>query len=348
MPVTIERPVLAADTPISDIRERRRRRGSIRDRGRRLTIGLVNNMPDSALAATERQFNRALETAAGDIDVQLRFYTLSEVPRSPEALEHLARLYIDAAALQGDRLDAVIVTGAQPIAARLKDEPYWSALTRVIDWAEANTISAMLSCLAAHVGVEHFSGVARRRLTGKCSGVFAFERVGADRLTEGANERWLVPHSRYNGLDEAELIRAGYTVLTRSPRVGVDTFVKQMRSLLVFLQGHPEYESDTLAREYRRDLSRFLGGELAGAPDVPEGYFSAEAERLIELFRDQARAAGRPVGMAAYPDMALRGQTDAPWRSSTDLLYRNWLGLVAERKVEAVHKTSSLAARWGG
>jgi homoserine O-succinyltransferase/O-acetyltransferase len=347
MPITIERPALA-DARISDIRERRRRRGTIRDRGRRLTIGLVNNMPDGALAATERQFNRALEAAAGDIDVQLRFYTLPQVPRSPEALEHLARLYVDAAALQGGSLDAVIVTGAQPIAARLRDEPYWGALTRVIDWAEANTISAILSCLAAHAGVEHLSGVARRRLTKKCSGVFAFERVGADRLTEGAHERWLAPHSRYNGLDEAELIRAGYAVLTRSPRVGVDMFVKQMRSLFVFLQGHPEYEGDTLAREYRRDLGRFLGGEIAALPDIPEGYFSAQAERALASFRDQARAAGRPDAMAAFPDIALRGQTDAPWRSSTDLLYRNWLGLVAERKVEAAQRTSSLAARWGG
>jgi homoserine O-succinyltransferase len=345
VPVTIERPVLA-DTRISDIRERRRRRGTIRDRGRRLTIGLVNNMPDSALAATERQFGHALE-AASDIDVQLRFYTLPEVPRSPEALEHLARLYVNAAPLQGDNLDAVIVTGAQPIAAQLREEPYWRALTKVIDWAEANTISAILSCLAAHVGVEHFSGIARRRLTKKCSGVFAFERIRADRLTEGAKERWLVPHSRYNGLDETELTRAGYTVLTRSSRAGVDTFVKQMRSLLVFLQGHPEYESDTLAREYRRDLSRFIGGELKASPNVPEGYFSAEAERALELFRDQACTAGS-VAMATYPEIALRAQTNASWRSSTDLLYRNWLCLVAERKVEAVQKTSSLAARWGG
>ncbi len=211
MPVTIERPALAAEPRISDIRERRRRRGTIRDRGRRLTIGLVNNMPDSALAATERQFSRAVEAAAGDIDVQLRFYALPQVPRSTEALEHLARLYVDAAALRGDSLDAMIVTGAQPVAAHLRDEPYWRALTKVIDWAEANTISTILSCLAAHVGVEHFSKIARRPLTKKCSGVFAFERVSADRLTEGSNEPWLVPHSRYNGLDEAELILAGYT-----------------------------------------------------------------------------------------------------------------------------------------
>jgi homoserine O-succinyltransferase len=167
-------------------------------------------------------------------------------------------------------------------------------------------------------------------------------------LTRGAGQSWIVPHSRYNGLDEAELARAGYSVLTHSSRAGVDMFVKRMRSLFVFLQGHPEYESDTLAREYRRDLSRFSIGELATSPDIPERYFSAEAERALELFRDQALVDGRRDAMAAYPDVALRGPSDAAWRSSTDLLYRNWLALVAEHKVEAVHKASSLAARWGG
>ena len=84
MPVTIERPALA-DTRISDIRERRHRRGTIRDSGRRLTIALVNNMPDSALEATETQFTRLLRAAAGALPVQLRFYYLPEIRRGAAA-----------------------------------------------------------------------------------------------------------------------------------------------------------------------------------------------------------------------------------------------------------------------
>src|SRR5579883_361599 len=349
MPVTIERPVLPAEARVSDISERRRRRGTIRDRGRRLTIGLVNNMPDAALAATERQFSGALETASGDLEVRLRFYALPQVPRSPEALAHVAQLYADAAALSGASLDALIVTGAQPIAPDLQGEPYWRGLTAVIDWAEANTISTVLSCLAAHAGVLHFSGIARRALPKKCSGVFAFERARADRLTDGAAGPWIIPHSRRNGLDEQELRGHGYAILTRSPSIGVDMFVKQMRSLVVFLQGHPEYESDTLAREYRRDFGRRLeGGDFGSLPEMPKAYFSAAAERALQAFRRQALAAKRSDVMSSYPEIGLSGPADAPWRRSANLLYRNWLGLVAERKAEAVQNASSLAARWGG
>lgn len=345
MPVTIERPAPPADAQVSDLLERRRRRGTIRGHGRRLTIGVVNNMPDAAVVATERQFSRALETASGEIDVRLRFCALPQVPRSQETRERMAHLYADARALDGESLDALIVTGAQPLASDLEDEPYWRALTELIDWAEANTISTILSCLAAHVGVRHFSGIARRPLSTKCSGVFAFERVRADDLTAGGDGPWIVPHSRYNTLHEQDLRRNGYAILTCSPIVGVDMFVKQTRSLIVFLQGHPEYDSDTLAREYRRDLGRRLGGELAALPEAPAAYFSPEAERALKDFRAQALAERRPDAMASYPEIGLRGPVDPPWRRSANLFYRNWLGLIAERKAEAIKNVSSIGRR---
>ena len=62
MPVTIEFPAAALDRPAG---ERRARPGVMRDRGRRLCIGFVNNMPDSAFAATETQFLRLLEFILG-------------------------------------------------------------------------------------------------------------------------------------------------------------------------------------------------------------------------------------------------------------------------------------------
>jgi homoserine O-succinyltransferase len=346
MPVTIDRPSLARQTPVSDIRERRRRRGTMRDRGRRVTIGLVNNMPDSALAATERQFGQLIEAASGDADVRLRFYAIAQVPRSIEALDHLRPFYADAARLRGQTLDALIVTGAQPIAPDLKAEPYWNALANVIDWAEANTISTILSCLAAHAGVLHLSGLQRRPLAAKCSGVYSFDLAQSDRLTEGAEGRWLVPHSRYNGLDEKELVENGYKVLTRSSSAGVDMFIKQLRGLLVFLQGHPEYESETLAREYRRDASRYLNGEVATPPRLPQGYFVGEAERTWRNFA--AEVERRATTMASFPETGFRGAADAPWRRSSSLLYRNWLSLVADRKAQAAQESSALVARWGG
>ena len=142
----------------------------------------------------------------------------------------------------------------------MRQEPYWRELTALFDWAEARTFSTVLSCLAAHASVLHRDGIVRRRLAAKCSGVFATQVVGQHEIVEGFGSTSFTPHSRWNGLDEDELAAKGYLTLTRSDRAGVDIFVKEAGSLQVFLQGHPEYDADTLAREYRRDLLRFLRG----------------------------------------------------------------------------------------
>ena len=78
------------------------------------------------------------------------------------------------------------------------------------------------------------------------------------RSSAGMILRWSVPHSRYNELPEEALISRGYRVLSRSSQTGADLFVGNRDSLDVFFQGHPEYEPDTLLREYRRDVGRFL------------------------------------------------------------------------------------------
>src|SRR5205807_6869767 len=56
-------------------------------------VGLVNNMPDAALASTEAQFSALLAAAAGSHSVQLRVSSLPEVPRGPDARARIARGY---------------------------------------------------------------------------------------------------------------------------------------------------------------------------------------------------------------------------------------------------------------
>src|SRR5450432_805448 len=104
----------APQLAVHDIRERRARRGSIRDRGKRIEIGLVNNMPDAAVAATERQFTRLLEAASNEFDITLRFYALDEVPRGIEARSAMARSHHNPAHLRIRPFDALTATGAEP------------------------------------------------------------------------------------------------------------------------------------------------------------------------------------------------------------------------------------------
>jgi homoserine O-succinyltransferase/O-acetyltransferase len=146
-------------------------------RGRNcLTIGLVNNMPDAACGATERQFLKLLRAASSDVVVLLKLFSIAAVPRSEITRAELAGRYRDISELWNAPLDGLIVTGTEPIAADLKDEPYWNALCDLVDWACHNTISAVWSCLAAHAAVLYADGIVRERLDGKLSGCSTAKR----------------------------------------------------------------------------------------------------------------------------------------------------------------------------
>jgi homoserine O-succinyltransferase len=344
VPIAIERPPLAP--PVANLRERRTRRGSFADRGKRIEIGLVNAMPDSAVATTQRQFVRLLEDASGEFDVRLRLFELETLPRAPEARRAMAEDYRAARALGAQPQDALIVTGAEPRALDLRQEPFWGELAFVLDWADAHTISMLLSCLAAHAGVLHRDGIVRRPLPAKCSGVYAVELVARHDLVVDFDAEFVTPHSRHNGLDEAELVAKGYRILARSPESGVDLFIKQARSLIVFLQGHPEYDADTLAREYRRDMLRFLRGDSRAAPPLPAHYFPPAIAAALTDFAARTAAAPCANLAAAFPNEALE-LDEAPWRATGVRLFGNWLALIARRKA-ARSAPSFAVARWGG
>jgi homoserine O-succinyltransferase len=304
----------------------------------RLTIGLVNNMPDAALCATERQFGELLAAAAGDTEIELVFLSLAGVERGPKALAKMAGRYEDAEAIADLGLDGVIVTGAEPRAPRLDEEPYWPALAALADWTRAAKVPAIWSCLAAHAAVLHFDGVERRPLAAKLSGVFRSEPVSGDRLVAGPPHHFATPHSRLNGLDAGDLRRNGYEVLTRSEDAGVDAFVRREDALALFLQGHPEYDADTLKREYLRDVGRFLRGERAAHPAVPAGYFERETQGRLTLLALRARTDPDPARLAGYEAVLADARPQRTWRGSAVRLYRNWLAEVAAPGAPAVER----------
>jgi homoserine O-succinyltransferase/O-acetyltransferase len=304
-------------------------------RGRNcLTIGLVNNMPDAACEATERQFLDLLRAAAGNAIVRVKLFCIADVPRAEPARRELGARYRDIAALWDTPLDGLVVTGTEPKAANLKDEPYWAALTKLIDWARGNTASTIWSCLAAHATVLHADGIGRVPLDEKLSGVFECEAVADDALFAGLGPQLRVPHSRLNDLPEAALCAAGYRVLSRSAAAGVDAFVKDSddASLFVFFQGHPEYDTDSLLREYRRDVGRYLRGERSVYPDAPQHYFNGAATFLADDFRMRAIGERRGDLLGDFPFEPLARAIDNTWRDTAVGLYRNWINYLKVRK----------------
>ncbi len=295
---------------------------------RRIEIGLVNNMGDQALKVTERQFGALVAEASDDLDVRFRIFALKGISRSDCARDYIAARYEPASAIVGSELDGLIFTGAQPQADRLNKEPYWEELVELIEWAKLNTTSTILSCLAAHAGVLHLDGVERRPLAEKRTGVFAFTTKRTHPLVGKKGGARLIPHSRYNDLVESELERAGYNVLTSSPAHGVDTFTKCFGSQFVFLQGHPEYDGNSLAKEYRRDLELYLRRETEREPARPRGYFGAAAEAELCAMERRARDDRSCVRIE---DLSLIDSLAgaASWRDSATSFFRNWVEMIA-------------------
>jgi homoserine O-succinyltransferase len=302
-----------------------------------LTIGLVNNMPDAALQATERQFTRLLKAGAGHNSIHFHCFSLPSVHRSQTAKWRVDHEYTDIADLGRLQIDGLIVTGAEPNAATLPDEPFWPELTDLIDWAETNTGSTIWSCLAAHAAVLHLDGIERRRLTKKCSGIYDCDKVIDHWLTQDIPSPLKISHSRLNELRANDLTAQGYQLLTHSPEAGVDIFAKELRSRFLFFQGHPEYDALSLEREYLRDISRFLVGERDIYPSVPAGYFDAETERRLADFERRAWAERRPALSAEVPGRNLR--QDITGGAAANAIFTNWLGFLAGGARTALPRT---------
>jgi homoserine O-succinyltransferase len=305
----------------------------------RINIALINNMPDAALEDTELQFFDLLDDASGDLPIYLKLYSLTGIPRTDRGQRHLNSFYYSLDELWQRQFDGVIVTGTEPRQPNLQDEPYWSALADVFDWAERNTSSTILSCLAAHASVLHSDGISRHRLPDKQFGVFSFVKSGIHPITDGTEREVRFSHSRWNEVRADALTECGYHVLTQSGEGGVDTFVKQKkRSLFVHFQGHPEYGAETLLKEYRRDIRRYLRKERETYPTMPKGYFDAHRERVVTEFRESVLALGpidqREDLMEDFPDAALAGTLTKTWQSTATTIYRNWLRYIMSQKTE--------------
>jgi homoserine O-succinyltransferase/O-acetyltransferase len=324
--------------------QRRARAAPARERtptAETIDIGLVNNMPDAALEQTERQFIGLLNAAAGERRIRLKLFCLPEIVRAGAARERQRMHYAPLDELWASRLDGLIVTGTEPRAPDLRDEPYWRTLAKLIDWAEANTRSTIWSCLGAHAAVLHMDGIGRHPLAGKCFGVFDCVKAARHAILKDVPATLPIPHSRWNELREEELAAAGYTVLTRSPEAGVDMFARQGNSLFLFFHGHPEYEARTLLGEYRRDVRRFLRGERETYPAMPRDYFDEGTEQRLAEFRRRALSDRRETLIEIFPGCSEQS-LQASWRPAAERLMANWLG---QLRPVALHSGSLFPAK---
>ena len=297
---------------------------------RELHIGFLNMMPDAALRATERQFIRLVGSCNRIAQFFVYPFSLPALDRSRDTLGYIERYYSDFDTLRDTGLDALIITGANVANPKLEDEAFWEPLMDVVDWAWDNVASILCSCLATHAVLKHFHGIDRQPLPKKRWGVYSHRVSATDHpLLRDINTRFDVPHSRYNDISRAQLEAAGLKILAESAEGGVHMAASPDQFRAIYMQGHPEYDANSLLKEYRRELYRYANRERDKPPPLPENYFSGEAERCALAALDaagQARETGAAYGDTLEADVD--GLLDNTWGDTAKAIINNWLGLV--------------------
>ena len=297
---------------------------------RELHIGLLNMMPDAALVATELQYMRLIGDCNQIVQLFVYPFSVAGLPRSEAALAYIDEHYARFDQLREDGLDAMIISGANVTNPSIELEPFWPPLQEVVAWAKDHVTSILCSCLATHALVKRLYGIDRRPLPRKLWGVYSHRVCDrAHPLMHNVNTRFDVPHSRWNEVTRDELEAAGLSILVDSDVAGVHMAVSPDRFRIVFFQGHPEYNPTSLLKEYKREVTRFLGGELDRPPPYPEHYLSAESAAIAESYLERAlraKADGEPL--PAFPEDEIEPRLDNTWGDTGRAIFNNWLGLV--------------------
>jgi len=303
---------------------------AVRQDIRELHIGLLNMMPDSALAATERQFFRLVGESNAIAQFYMHPFTLRELKRGADGQAHIDQYYETFDQIKDQGLDALIISGANVTQPDLSREPFWQPLIEVIDWAYANVTSTLCSCLATHAVLQFRYGQKRNPLGFKRWGVFSHRVVDrAHPLVADVNTRFDVPHSRFNEVSRSQFEAAGLRILVESDVAGVHLATSEDGFRIVFFQGHPEYDTVSLLKEYKREVALFSQGKRPDYPPSLDNYYTPQVLALLDEHREHVIAArANGVVLPEFPESLVSATLDNTWHDTAEAVIDNWVGKV--------------------
>ncbi len=296
---------------------------------RELHIGLLNMMPDAALEITERQFMRLVGNSNQIAQFYVHVFSVPGLKRSEATQAYIDQYYTSFEQVKAEGLDALIITGANVANPSLDQEDFWQPLTEVIDWARQHVTSTICSCLSTHALMKYFYQINRVKRDTKKWGVYEHRVTQPNHpLLREINTRFDVPHSRWNSITRQQIEAAGLTVLIQSFDGEIHMAVSPDQLRMVYFQGHPEYDINSLLKEYKRDLLGYFQGRNA-QPPYPENYFPIDARDIAERYIRQAQAAlesGREL--PEFPEDEFLPWLDNTWGDTAKAIFNNWLGSV--------------------
>jgi len=297
---------------------------------RELHIGLLNMMPDAALAATERQFFRLIGESNPIAQFYVHPFTLSELPRSEKTQAHIDDYYETFEQIKQQGLDALIITGANVVGAELSNQAFWQPLIGVCDWAHENVTSTLCSCLATHAVLEFRYAQKRVPQSIKKWGVFSHKVTNKFHpMATDINTRFDVPHSRWNDVSKNQFEEVNLNVLA----VGDDDCVHLATSedgfRTIFFQGHPEYDTISLLKEFKREVLLYVEGERADYPPYPENYFGVQTAAILREYKSYLlKAIEKNADIPEFPENLIVQHLDNTWHDTAGEVVSNWIGLV--------------------
>jgi len=258
---------------------------------RPLNLLILNLMPTKIV--TETQLLRKLSNSPLQVEVEL-LQTASHTSQNTDA-GHLSSFYTTFDKIKHRKYDGMIITGAPVENLDFTDVDYWPELCEIMEWTKTHVHSTLHICWGAQAGLYYHYGIPKYSLDQKLFGVFPHTTTTAKRqspLFRGFDDVFYAPHSRYteNKVEDI-LAQPELELLAVSEQAGVFA-VKSENNRRFFITGHPEYDPDTLAKEYFRDVDKGL--DIA----VPANYFPDDDPANAPIVR---------------------------WRSAAQLFYNNWL-----------------------
>ena len=256
---------------------------------RTLKLLLLNLMPTKI--ATENQILRKLSNTPLQIDVEL--LRISSHDSQNVSAEHLETFYRTFDEISDRNYDGMIITGAPVERLEFHQVDYWDELCSIMEWTRSHVHATLHICWGAQAGIFYHYGIDKQELPVKLSGIFDHKVIKpSSPWVRGFDDHFRAPHSRYTDIsvqaieehDELEVIAASVCAGAY--------MVKSTDSRRFFVFGHPEYDGDTLAAEYQRDMEKGID------PHLPANYF---------------------------PDDNTQAKPEVTWRAHAQLLYSNWL-----------------------
>ncbi len=231
---------------------------------RPLKIIILNIMPKKI--ETETQLMRLLSNTPLQVDIELLNLASHISKNTPE--NHLSNFYTTFENVKNNKYDGMIITGAPVEQLEFEEVDYWEEICSIMEWSKFNVFSTLHICWGAQAGLYYHFGIQKKLLPKKLFGVFEHKiEYNNSQLLKGFDDIFMVPHSRHTTIERSDIESdENLQILASSHDAGV-YIAANKNGRQYFITGHSEYDRNTLAEEYLRDIEKGL--EI----DVPCNYF---------------------------------------------------------------------------